>query len=124
MISYVDCAYIPAGGDPQLVDVEFFKRLRSRYYILSCLEPPEETLDALLIAKESWGGSDSNLRVSLIPTYDSSVLLSWVQRNGERLAKAQVEVEPPANKCVIELEDVQTHHKDAANVATAYRITL
>ena len=58
---YVDLAYIPHHGDPKYCDVEFFKRVRARHYVLSALEPSVEVLDALVEGKQSWTGDDKDL---------------------------------------------------------------
>lgn len=58
---YVDLAYIPHHSDPQYSDVEFFKRVRARHYVLSTLEPSAQVLDALLEGKQSWTGDDKDL---------------------------------------------------------------
>jgi hypothetical protein len=51
---YVDLAYIPAHGAPEYVDVEFFRRVRARYYVLSTVSPDTATLGALMEAKSTW----------------------------------------------------------------------
>lgn len=58
---YVDLAYIPHHSDPKYSDVEFFKRIRARHYVLSTLEPSTQVLEALLEGKQSWTGDDQNL---------------------------------------------------------------
>ena len=58
---YVDLAYIPHHSDPQYADVEFFRRVRARHYVLSSLEPSAQVLDALLEGKQSWTGDDKEL---------------------------------------------------------------
>lgn len=62
---YVDMAYIPNHCSAKNVDQEFFKRIRSAYYVVSGNdaaggEPSRAVLDALLDAKAQWG---SNLQV-------------------------------------------------------------
>jgi hypothetical protein len=58
---YVDLAYIPHHSDPRYSDVDFFKRIRARHYVLSTLEPSAQVLDALLEGKQSWTGDDKDL---------------------------------------------------------------
>lgn len=58
---YVDLAYIPHHSDPHYADVEFFRRVRARHYVLSSLEPSAQVLDALLEGKQSWTGDDREL---------------------------------------------------------------
>jgi len=58
---YVDLAYIPHHSDPKYCDVDFFRRVRARHYVLSTLEPSPQVLDALLEGKQSWTGDDKEL---------------------------------------------------------------
>ena len=51
---YMDLAYVPCHGDAHYSDVEFFKRVRARYYVFSGVEPSREVFDALLEGKKSW----------------------------------------------------------------------
>lgn len=56
---YVDLAYLPSGPASSTIDLEFFKRIRSSYYIISGEEPVKVAslrtiLDALLDGKGSW----------------------------------------------------------------------
>jgi microtubule-associated protein 1 len=64
---YVDLAYIPNHCSAKNIDQEFFKRVRSSYYVVSgndssSAEPSRDVLDALLDGKAQWG---SNLQVIL-----------------------------------------------------------
>lgn len=61
----MDLAYIPNHCSAKNVDQEFFKRVRSAYYVVSgndaaSGEPSRSVLDALLDGKAQWG---SNLQV-------------------------------------------------------------
>lgn len=65
---YVDLAYIPNHCSAKNVDQEFFKRVRSAYYVVSgndaaSGEPSRGVLDALLEGKAQWG---SNLQVTFV----------------------------------------------------------
>lgn len=65
---YVDLAYIPNHCSAKNVDQEFFKRIRSAYYVVSgndaaSGEPSRGVLDALLDGKSQWG---SNLQVIVL----------------------------------------------------------
>lgn len=56
---HVDLAYLPSGCASSTVNVDFFRRLRSSYYIISGDDPVKEAamrsiLDALLEGKSSW----------------------------------------------------------------------
>lgn len=64
---YMDLVYIPNHCSAKNVDAEFFKRVRSSYYVVSgndmtAQEPSRTVLDALLEGKAQWG---SNMQVSL-----------------------------------------------------------
>lgn len=65
---YVDLAYIPNHCSAKNVDQEFFKRVRSSYYVVTgndaaCGEPSRSVLDALLDGKAQWG---TNLQVGAL----------------------------------------------------------
>merc|ERR1712008_638277 len=51
---YMDLAYVPHHGDANYTDIEFFKRVRARYYVFSGVEPSRAVFDALLEAKILW----------------------------------------------------------------------
>ena len=55
---YIDLAYIPHYGNPYYTSLEFFKRIRARYYVFSGTDPSKEVLNALLEAKKSWENPD------------------------------------------------------------------
>lgn len=65
---YLDLVYIPNHSNSKNVDVEFFKRVRSSYYVVSgndpaAEEPSRAVLDSLLEGKSQWG---SNMQVGSI----------------------------------------------------------
>ncbi|TRZ08190.1 hypothetical protein HGM15179_018915 [Zosterops borbonicus] len=83
---YLDLVYIPNHSNRKNVDVEFFKRVRSSYYVVSgndsaAEEPSRVVLDSLLEGKAQW---DSNMQVTLIPTHDSKVMREWYQDTHEK----------------------------------------
>ncbi|NXN77013.1 MAP1B protein, partial [Bombycilla garrulus] len=83
---YLDLVYIPNHSNSKNVDVEFFKRVRSSYYVVSgndsaSEEPSRAVLDSLLEGKAQW---DSNMQVTLIPTHDSEVMREWYQETHEK----------------------------------------
>ncbi|NXD04660.1 MAP1B protein, partial [Certhia familiaris] len=83
---YLDLVYIPNHSNRKNVDVEFFKRVRSSYYVVSgndsaAEEPSRAVLDSLLEGKAQW---DSNMQVTLIPTHDSEVMREWYQETHEK----------------------------------------
>lgn len=119
---YVDLTYVPHHGNSYYSNVEFFKRVRARYYVFSGTEPSKEVYNALLEAKQSWDEKDlgkilSNgvnliiiwvLEVTIIPTYDTDVLGYWVAENEETLAKHKIDLSPSASRCTINLQDHET----------------
>lgn len=56
---YMDLAYVPHHGNSYYSHVEFFKKVRARYYVFSGTEPSKEVYNALLEAKQTW--EDKNL---------------------------------------------------------------
>lgn len=63
---YVDLAYIPNHCSGKTADLDFFRRVRASYYVVSGNdpangEPSRAVLDALLEGKAQWG---ENLQVS------------------------------------------------------------
>lgn len=55
---YVDLSYVPHHGNSYYANVEFFKRVRARYYVFSGTEPSREVYNALLEAKQTWEDKD------------------------------------------------------------------
>lgn len=55
---YMDLAYVPHHGNSYYTSLEFFKRVRARYYVFSGTEPSREVYDALLEAKKTWEDKD------------------------------------------------------------------
>ena len=49
---------MPHHGDSMYTDIEFFKRVRARYYVFSGVEPCREVFEALLEAKKLWEDKD------------------------------------------------------------------
>ncbi|NWT05970.1 MAP1B protein, partial [Mionectes macconnelli] len=83
---YLDLVYIPNHSNSKNVDVEFFRRVRSSYYVVSgndsaAEEPSRAVLDSLLEGKAQW---ESNMQVTLIPTHDSEVMREWYQETHEK----------------------------------------
>ncbi|XP_023840108.1 microtubule-associated protein 1B [Salvelinus sp. IW2-2015] len=83
---YMDLVYIPNHCSAKNVDAEFFKRVRSSYYVASgndqtAQEPSKAVLDSLLEGKATWG---NNMQVTLIPTHDSEVMREWYQETHEK----------------------------------------
>lgn len=51
---YMELTYVPHHGNSYYSAVEFFKRVRARYYVFSGTEPSKEIYNALLDAKKTW----------------------------------------------------------------------
>uniref|UniRef100_A0A8C7JYJ2 Microtubule associated protein 1A n=1 Tax=Oncorhynchus kisutch TaxID=8019 RepID=A0A8C7JYJ2_ONCKI len=103
---YVDLAYIPNHCSSKNVDQEFFKRVRSAYYVVSGNdvgndEPSRVVLDALLEGKAQWG---SNLQVTLIPTHDTDVTREWYQQTHERQQELNIMVLASSSTVVMQDE--------------------
>ncbi|CAF4861163.1 unnamed protein product [Pieris macdunnoughi] len=103
---YMDLTYVPHHGNSYYSAMEFFKRVRARYYVFSGTEPSKEIYNALLDAKKTW--EDKNLEVTIIPTYDTDVLGYWVAENEEALEKYKIDLSPSASRCTINLQDHET----------------
>ncbi|XP_077087202.1 microtubule-associated protein 1B [Siphateles boraxobius] len=83
---YMDLVYIPNHCNAKNVDAEFFKRIRSSYFVVSgndptAQEPSKAVLDALLEGKSQWG---NKMQVTLIPTHDTEVMREWYQETHEK----------------------------------------
>ena len=98
---FVELAYIPCNGT-KAVKLDFFRRVRAQFYVLSSLRPSGDVIDLLLEAKKTWG--ESSTPVTVIPTYDTEDFCVWMRDNRERLDDAGVQVEPSVNRCVIHLQ--------------------
>ncbi|XP_040018207.2 microtubule-associated protein 1A isoform X1 [Gasterosteus aculeatus] len=103
---YVDLAYVPNHCSAKNVDQEFFKRVRSAYYVASgndaaSGEPGRGVLDALLDGKAQWG---CNLQVTLIPTHDTEVTRDWYQQTHERQQELNVMVLASSSTVVMQDE--------------------
>ncbi|XP_062845599.1 microtubule-associated protein 1A [Trichomycterus rosablanca] len=103
---YVDLAYIPNHCSAKNVDQEFFKRVRSAYYVVSGNdssngEPSRVVLDALLEGKAQWG---SNLQVTLIPTHDTEVMREWYQQTHEKQQELNIMVLASSSTVVMQDE--------------------
>ncbi|KAL3280361.1 hypothetical protein HHI36_017850 [Cryptolaemus montrouzieri] len=103
---YLDLTYVPHHGNSNYAYVDFFKRVRARYYVFSGIEPSRDVYNALLEAKQTW--EDKDLEVTIIPTYDTDVLGYWVAENEELLAKYKIDLSPSASRCTINLQDHET----------------
>ncbi|XP_023314466.1 microtubule-associated protein futsch isoform X2 [Trichogramma pretiosum] len=103
---YVDLTYVSHHGNSFYTALDFFKKVRARYYVFSGTEPSREVYDALLEAKKTW--EDKDLEVTMIPTYDTDTLGYWVADNEEALAAHHIDLSPSASRCTINLQDHET----------------
>ncbi|XP_030756880.1 microtubule-associated protein futsch [Sitophilus oryzae] len=103
---YVDLTYVPHHGNHYYSYVEFFRKVRARYYVFSGLEPSRQVYDALLEAKQTW--EDKDLEVTIIPTYDTDILGYWIAENEELLSRFKIDLSPSASRCTINLQDHET----------------
>lgn len=103
---YVDLTYVPNHGDPKYVDVDFFRRVRARYYVFSTISPDAGVLTALMEAKQTW--EEPDLEITIIPTYDTEVLRYWLAAHHDQLSQLKINVAPAANRCTIQLQDHET----------------
>ena len=103
---YVDLTYVPCHGDMHYVDLDFFRRVRARYYVISALNPSPGVLNALLEAKQMWENPEAE--VTLIPTYDTETLRHWMGLHRDQLSQLKIDVAPSASRCTIQLQDHET----------------
>ncbi|XP_071379434.1 microtubule-associated protein 1B [Centroberyx affinis] len=103
---YMDLVYIPNHCNAKNVDAEFFKRVRSSYYVVSgndqiAQEPSKAVLDALLEGKAQWG---TNTQVTLIPTHDSDVMREWYQETHDKQQELNIMVLASSSTVVMQDE--------------------
>ncbi|KAB5522551.1 hypothetical protein PHYPO_G00160880 [Pangasianodon hypophthalmus] len=103
---YMDLVYIPNHCSAKNVDSEFFKRVRSSYYVVSGnnqakQEPSTAVLDALLEGKTHW---ENNMQVTLIPTHDTDVMREWYQQTHEKQQDLNVMVLASSSTVVMQDE--------------------
>ncbi|VDP33816.1 unnamed protein product [Schistosoma margrebowiei] len=113
---YVDVAFLPGSGNSNYVDAEWFKRVRARYYVATDVRPTCSLLESLVVGKESWGGDDSQLDVSLILAYETEELLVWLGVNAGRLNNCHVNV-----AAVISRSSIQILNEKASAVGDGIR---
>ncbi|XP_077593591.1 microtubule-associated protein 1B [Stigmatopora nigra] len=103
---YLDLVYVPNHCNAKNVDGEFFRRVRSSYYVVSgndrtSQEPSRLVLDALLEGKSSW---EDNMQVTLIPTHDTDVMREWYQETHDRQQELNVMVLASSSTVVMQDE--------------------
>ncbi|TGZ74648.1 hypothetical protein CRM22_000823 [Opisthorchis felineus] len=100
---YVDISFLPGGGNAHLVDAEWFKRVRARYYVATDPKPSVALMEAIVIGKESWTGEDAKLPVSVVFAHESEELIIWLGRNAGRLHGCHLDVAAIASRSSIQL---------------------
>lgn len=103
---YMDLVYIPNHCSAKNVDDEFFKCVRSSYYVVSgndqtAQEPSRAVLDALLEGKAQWG---NNMQVTLIPTHDTDVMREWYQETHDKQQELNIMVLASSSTVVMQDE--------------------
>ncbi|KAM8827418.1 microtubule-associated protein 1B [Spinachia spinachia] len=103
---YMDLVYIPNHCNAKNSDAEFFKRVRSSYYVVSgndqtAQEPSRAVLDALLEGKAQWG---NNMQVTLIPTHDTDVMREWYQETHDKQQELNIMVLASSSTVVMQDE--------------------
>nr|XP_020475144.1 microtubule-associated protein 1B isoform X2 [Monopterus albus] len=103
---YLDLVYIPNHCSAKNVDAEFFKRVRSSYYVVSgndqtAQEPSRAVLDALLEGKAHW---ENNMQVTLIPTHDTDVMREWYQETHDKQQELNIMVLASSSTVVMQDE--------------------
>uniref|UniRef100_A0A087YBR2 Microtubule associated protein 1B n=1 Tax=Poecilia formosa TaxID=48698 RepID=A0A087YBR2_POEFO len=103
---YMDLVYIPNHCSAKNVDAEFFKRVRSSYYVVSgnnqsAQEPSRAVLDALLEGKTQWG---NGMQVTLIPTHDTDVMREWYQETHDKQQELNIMVLASSSTVVMQDE--------------------
>ncbi|XP_034458104.1 microtubule-associated protein 1B isoform X2 [Hippoglossus hippoglossus] len=103
---FMDLVYIPNHCNAKNVDAEFFKRVRSSYYVVSgndqtAQEPSRAVLDALLEGKAQWGNS---MQVTLIPTHDTDVMREWYQETHDKQQELNIMVLASSSTVVMQDE--------------------
>ncbi|KAM9841033.1 microtubule-associated protein 1B [Aulostomus maculatus] len=103
---YMDLVYVPNHCSAKNVDAEFFKRVRSSYYVVSgndqtSQEPSRAVLDALLEGKAQWG---NNMQVTLIPTHDTDVMREWYQETHDKQQELNIMVLASSSTVVMQDE--------------------
>ncbi|XP_033634073.1 titin-like [Asterias rubens] len=105
---YVDLTYIPNHASEDSVNLEFFRRIRAKNYVISANDkgrnqPSTTVLDALLEGKAKWEEPDAE--VTVIPTYDINTLQEWEQKNLTELTNSKITISQPASRSVVQMKD-------------------
>jgi len=100
---YVDMVSLPVSASGTCtVDVDFFRRIRARYYVINSAAPDPRVLDLLAEAKATWEGPVGP--VTIIPTGNPTLLLEWYSTHQERMTALQISVSCSASQCAVEMQ--------------------
>ncbi|XP_006815201.1 uncharacterized protein LOC100370950 [Saccoglossus kowalevskii] len=105
---YVDLVYVPNHASKENTNVEFFRRIRAKYYVVSANDkgrhqPNMGVLDALLEGKLRWEEPEQD--VIIIPTYPTTTLREWQIKNRNELLDNHIMVSQPASDSVVQMKD-------------------
>ncbi|XP_070542270.1 LOW QUALITY PROTEIN: microtubule-associated protein 1B-like [Ptychodera flava] len=109
---YVDLVYVPNHASKENTNMEFFRRIRAKYYVVSAndkgrYQPHMGVLDALLEGKQKWEETEQD--VIVIPTYATTTLREWQIKNRNELLENHIMVSQPASESVVQMKDESFH---------------
>lgn len=114
---FVDLTYVPNHANKNSVGVDFFKKIRAKYYVISGNdqsrdEPSKEVLNHLLEGKRSWFGdshaSDTeDTNVTVIPTHDTTTIREWYQQNFKELESCNIHMVASGSKVLVQVESIE-----------------
>ena len=100
---YVDLVSLPVSPRGTCsVDVDFFRRIRARYYVVNSAVPDPRVLELLAEAKPTW--ESPAVPVTVIPTGNPILLSEWCSTHRDQMAALQISVSVAASQCVVELQ--------------------
>ncbi|XP_038069131.1 microtubule-associated protein 1S-like isoform X2 [Patiria miniata] len=105
---YIDLTYIPNHASDDSVNMEFFRRIRSKNYVISANDkgrnqPSMNVMDSLLEGKSKWDNPEAE--VTIIPTYDIDTLQEWEQKNLQQLSNSKITISQPASRSIVQMKD-------------------
>ena len=100
---YVDLVSLPVSATGTcIVDTNFFRRIRARYYIVNSSEPDPRVLEFLAEAKATWGNPVEP--VTVIPTGNPESLLEWYSSHYQQMTALLISISPSVSQCAVELQ--------------------
>lgn len=116
---YVDLTYVPNHANKNSVGIDFFKKIRSKYYVVSGNdqtkdEPSADVLNHLLEGKKSWFNDSSShasdtedTNVTVIPTHDTSAVREWYKQNFKELESCNIHMVASGSKVLVQVESIE-----------------